>query len=288
MKSSLPAPSCLPSRASSMTRRRRLRFRFWASILDDFWTLEADSPQRWGQTLLSRIGAEWSGYGLETNTKKDVINTSAGEVQCAFVHGTELWLGVSLEKRALLLQADLHIISRAWARLKLIERFVGKVGFALSFKTCARSLIQEIYVWIQDCRDRGVAGLSLCPAARAEIIAVCALVPLLEIDLAAPFCGRVEASDARPGGHGRAWAQWSDHDVHEACRLVEGRGWYTSLSSQFSLSDVDERQCAAQQLKFDPAAWSWKKAGRPGGFGHINLEEASALVLECARSPSPS
>ena len=272
-RSELPVPSRLiDDKAPPAT------LPIWASILDDFWTLEVDSPQRWGETLLSRIGTEWAGFGLDTNTKKDVLNASTGEVQGAFVHGTDLWLGVSMGKRTHLLQAGLHIISRPWARLRLMERFVGKVSFALGFKSCARSVFQEVYVWIQACRCRGAVGLYLWPAVRAEIFAVCALVPMLEIDLAAPFAPRVETSDASPGGHGRAWATWSDHDVHEACRLVEGRGWYTNLGSQFCVTDEDERTCAAQQLRFDPSLWSWKKAGRPGGYAHINLEEANALV----------
>ena len=91
------------------------------------------------------------------------------------------------------------------------------------------------------------------------------------------FAPRVEASDAAPGGHGRAWATWSLADVRDAARLAEGRGWYTSLSSHFTLREEDERQCQAQQLKFDPSRWPWRLAGRPGGWPHINLQEAEAL-----------
>eukprot|EP00974_Lingulodinium_polyedra_P043056 4133754-Lingulodinium_polyedra.AAC.1 len=35
----------------------------------------------------------------------------------------------------------------------------------------------------------------------------------MQVDLAAEWCANVEANDASPGGHGRAWAELPTHEV---------------------------------------------------------------------------
>ena len=39
-----------------------------------------------------------------------------------------------------------------------------------------------------------------------------------------------------------------------------------------------EKRCSLQQVEFEPGRWQWSKVGRPGGYSHINTEEAAALV----------
>ena len=51
-----------------------------------------------------------------------------------------------------------------------------------------------------------------------------------QMDLGAPFCERVEITDASLTGLGRAWARLPEDVVVDICRLSDNRGVYTVLS----------------------------------------------------------
>lgn len=104
------------------------------------------------------------------------------------------------------------------------------------------------------------------------------MLPLLFVDLSAPWQTRVEASDAAPGGHGRAYTQWAEGHVLQACRLSVGKGVHTSLHLPLGVALDEAGRCALQQISIDPAMHVWKEIARPGGYRHIGLEEAAALL----------
>ena len=114
--------------------------------------------------LLGRVGICWDTLGLATNVKKDVLGDLTGEVQGAFTHGAEFWCGLSRAKRVLLLQAGLHILSRRYVRVRMMQRFIGKSGFGQYYRRCCRPVYDRIYSWVQhheqERRTGGCVGVS--------------------------------------------------------------------------------------------------------------------------------
>ena len=103
------------------------------------------------------------------------------------------------------------------------------------------------------------------------------LIPFLEVDLRAAWSSRVEASDAAPGGHGRAWTNMESELVSEVARLSSHKGVYTNLRTEFGVSLDEQGQCPMQQVKLPISSYQWKTAAREGGYKHITVEEAVAL-----------
>ena len=89
-------------------------FPVWGSILDDVWALEvvddeADPPGVVAEWVAD-LACQRSKAGLEENLEKQVVGAITGEVQGAYLHGKEGWLGVSRSKRMLLLESGLAIV----------------------------------------------------------------------------------------------------------------------------------------------------------------------------------
>ena len=175
-----------PSRRVVADRPCPGRFPVWASILDDFWILEeetVDDSAPWGQMLLDRVGVCWDTLGLATNVKQDVLWDLTGEVQGAFIHGTDFWRGLSRSRRVLLLQAGLHTLSRRYVRVRMMQRFIGKSGFG-------RSVYDRIYSWVQHLERQRRTGGVLWESVRSEILATLLLLPTMQLSFITPFCER--------------------------------------------------------------------------------------------------
>ena len=69
-----------------------------------------------------------------------------------------------------------------------------------------------------------------------------------------PFCPRLEASDASPGGHGRAYTYVDRGLIGEMARLCAGKGVHTSLDLEFGLSLDEAGKCPLQQIDLDEKA----------------------------------
>ena len=97
------------------------------------------------------------------------------------------------------------ILSQHKPRVSQVDRLVGKLGFAMSFNVCCRSVLTETFVWLALHRKKCVCAM-IWPAVFDELIQALLLIPFLQFSISKPWCPRVEAADASPGGHGRAWS----------------------------------------------------------------------------------
>ena len=269
-----PPPACFP---------------IWGSILDDVWAIEEDSTeQAKGHDWLAHIAELWANDGVEEHTKKAVEGAKREEVQGAMIDGVAGWVGVSYQKRLAILEAGIHLIAQQRPLVGAVDRWVGKLSYALSFRSCARSILQDIYTWLDQHRNRCKRAY-LWPSVRSEILMACILLPFMQIDLRAPWNTRVECSDAAPGGHGRAWTAYPEGLVSEAARLCTNKGIYTNIHIQHGVELTEEGVCPLQQVRLPVDEYTWKLVGRAGGYKHITLEEASALnwsLYERLRRPS--
>ena len=134
--------------------------------------------------------------------------------------------------------------------LKTLERWVGKVSFAQGMRTATRSSFEFVYVWIDQHRRRNLWGGALWPVVVSELVLAMLELPAMRINMAAPWNPRVEASDASPGGHSRAWSWMDTKKVAHIARLVEGKGTYTNLDLDYGL-EVSDGVCALSQVVID-------------------------------------
>ena len=255
-------------------------FPIWGSILDDVWALEEcdsyDDPPATGSKWLADISAAWTRDGVVEHEKKAVEGVSKEEIQGVMVDGVRGCLGVSLQKRGILFEAGMYLLAQQRPLVGEVDRWLGKLSFALSFKACARAVLQDIYTWLAEHRGKSIRA-RLWPSVRAEIVVSMVLIPFLEVDLRAAWSSRVEASDAAPGGHGRAWTNMESELVSEVARLSSHKGVYTNLRTEFGVSLDEQGQCPMQQVKLPISSYQWKTAAREGGYKHITVEEAVAL-----------
>ena len=253
-------------------------FPIWGSILDDVWAIEEDEGDDLGvgHDWLARVAELWAEDGVEEHVKKAVEGVHREEVQGAMIDGVEGWVGVSRQKRMSILEAGLLLISQRRPLVGAVDRWVGKLSFALGFRACARSVLQDVYAWLDQHRNR-TKRAQLWPSVASEIVIACILLPFLQSNLRAPWCTRVECSDAAPGGHGRAWAYFPTPLVAEASRLCTNKGAYTNISTEFGIEMNAEGVCPLQQVRLPYDSYSWKTVAKPGGYRHITLEEAAAL-----------
>ena len=119
---------------------------FWGSIVDDVWCLDTDAAPA-GQAWCDKVHQEWQQCGVDTHVGKIVDEVEGQEIQGVYVHATEHWLGVSLQKRGLLMRGLWWILSQHKPRVSQVDRLVGKFGFAMSFNVCCRSALTETFAW---------------------------------------------------------------------------------------------------------------------------------------------
>jgi len=253
-------------------------FPIWGSILDDVWAIEEDPPadRAVGQEWLQRVSDLWAEDGLAEHIKKAVVGSTCEEVQGAMVDGIGGWVGVSRQKRMSVLEAGLYLVSQRRPLVGAVDRWIGKFSFALGFRSCARSILQDEYSWL-DIHRKGSKRAWLWPAVRNEMIMACILLPFLQTNLRAQWCSRVECSDAAPGGHGRAWATLPVDLVAEAARLCTNKGVYTNISTEYGVELNSDGICPLQQVRLPFDKYKWQIVAKPGGYRHITFEEAAAL-----------
>ena len=89
-------------------------FPIWGSILDDVWALDectsAEDPPGVASKWLEDIAQAWGRDGVLEHEKKAVRGVLKEEVQGVMIDGKDGWAGVSMSKRALLLEAGLYLL----------------------------------------------------------------------------------------------------------------------------------------------------------------------------------
>ena len=253
----------------------------WASIMDDLWAIEqrdlheaAEDGPRW----LSRAAAEWELRGVPSHPGKAVDGAEAQEVQGYFVHSRLKWVGVSLPKRRLALQATWHCLMEEAVPGCEIDRLVGKHGFCHSVRAPLRSIFEASYTWLPELRRRPKRLMRVPPAVWAELACSMLLLPVCQFDLAAPWSARLECTDSSMTGIGRSWAVAEPSDIARYCRAADAKGLYTNLALPFGVEVDPYRVCPLRRVQLPLGHYRWRHLGVPLRPRHITLGEAEAAL----------
>ena len=271
---------------------RRVRFDWpvpvalpvWGSIQDDICqAVDEVGPETSPETSpagawVRSVESSWEDLGVAGKAKKrGNADDPLCELQGAFLHQNEHWLGTSLQRRCSLVCATLYVLGRVRVCVQFVERLVGKHGYCQSFNSCTRSTFQQVYRWIQDHRAQRRAFGALDAAAWSELLMSTILLVDMQTELDVPWCPRVECYDAAPGGHGRAWSCLSLDVVREMARLSDCKYPHTCLHKEHGVELDSEGKCPMKRLVL-PKHLHWYTVPRMGGYKHITLEEAEAAT----------
>jgi hypothetical protein len=159
-----------------------------------------------------------------------------------------------------------------------LERAVGFVSYDFMFRTCCRSVFQQVFVDMHAAgtsRKAAFVSRSWVAESWLELVLSAVLLPLGRHNLDAHWACRVEAYDASPGGHGRAWTTYPTDTVAQMARWCDQHSPATHLQGAFGIDVDSSGACPLRRIRL-PAADHWSTAPRPGGFKHITLEEFEA------------
>jgi len=252
----------------------------WGAIEDDVWCIDEEAPDGTlqGPGWLDRVGVFWQQSGVEMNGKKTVNAAPGAEVQGYFVHPERRWVGVSLPKRRMLLQATAQLLEARHPLVAEVDRVVGKHSFVHSARTPLRSIFERIYPWLNRLRRNRVRFAYGWPVTCWHEVAMAAsLLPVAQFSLDSEWSTRVECTDASMSGLGRAWAHWPASTVRQVARLVEGRGCYTNLSLPFAVPMDERGACPLQKVDLPLRGTFWRELSTPWRPSHITLGEAAAV-----------
>ena len=244
----------------------------WGSILDDIWAVDEvpgadaeDAPHVDAAVWVEEISKQWTRVGTTRTCRSASTASSTARSR----------VPASRPKRLKIIESGLWLVSE---HRVMIERWVGKLSFAQSFRVCTRSGLESIYTWMDRYRRAGVRRARLWPAVVNEMLLAMLEEMTMEIDMKAQWCPRVESSDASPGGHGRAWTMVAIDTDSEISRIVAEKGCYINLNLEYGVALDEAGRCALQQIDLHDYNYVWSSASRPGGLRHITLEEGSAAV----------
>ena len=136
-------------------------------------------------------------------------------------------------------------------------------------------MLSDTFQWLAQHRGRQ-GRAALWPSVHLELLMALLLVPRMESCLSQPWSARVEAADASPGGHGRAYAEFPPELVKDLARLSDHKGCYTNLSLPWGIECDGSEVCPLQRCHWPTEHFHWVKVGRPGGYRMIALEEMAA------------
>ena len=141
----------------------------WASIIDDLWSVEERThpSQRDAEVSawMAGAGRAFGSFNLPMNEGKSIDDGLGVEFQGACIHPQHHWLGTSIERRVMSTACTFSVLSRWEVASRTVERLNGKLGYDSSFRTSTRSVMQNIYPWLEGHRGncegfRAVFGVS--------------------------------------------------------------------------------------------------------------------------------
>ena len=251
----------------------------WGSIIDDIWAMEhtaSDSQGDVGPSWLQQAETAWCLRGVEPNRKKSVDGAAGEEVQGYFVHPQLHWVGLSLEKRRFLFQATFHVLLQRRVLVAVIDRLVGKYGFAHSCRPCLRSVFVESYGWLDTMRPRRREWVILPSAVWEELAIAMVLLWFAEFDLSADWSNRVECTDASMTGLGRSWSVMPTNIVQTMARFSSHPSTYTNLKLPWGINLTEAQKCPLRKIRLPRERVKWSSVGTPWYGSHITLNEADA------------
>ena len=259
----------------------------WGSIVDDIWAIEHvddDAVATVGPNWLDKAEQAWVLRGVQPNVKKSVDGARGEEVQGFYVHPQGHWLGLFLEKRRYLFQATFQVLLQRDVHLAVIERLVGKHGFAHASRPCLRSIFEKTYAWLESCRRGRPSGkrVVLPDGVWEELLVSAILLPFAQFDVSSEWSQRVEATVASMTGLGRSYAVMPTTVVQALARFSSTKGVYTNLSLPWGVNLSHQHTCPLRKVRLPKERVVWKHIGTPWSPSHITLGEADAAVWAAA------
>ena len=253
----------------------------WGAIIDDVWTIGCEGCEADGDTgkgWLHALDHEWSAIGVESHPKKREDEVLGTEVQGAYLHPDRHVMALQVDKEVRLISAALLVATSFAPGLDLVEKVVGRCGYAHSFRTVLRSVFEATYPWKHSARERRwrrvPMGFDVC----IEFVLAALTLPLAQLDFQREWSDLVTASDAAPGGHGLAYIRLPVPEVQSWARVAAHRGDYGLLLQESHLQAPEERHRRLQGAILPLSEHRWATVARPGGWRHICLEESDAFV----------
>ena len=136
------------------------------------------------------------------NVEKHVDQSVGGELQGAYVDGIEHDIGVFVRKRRDRFCAMVLVLCQPRPLFGVVERMIGKWGFAFMFRPCTRSTLGVAYRWVSAAQGAGARRVLRHPVVGGKLLCATLLLPVMQFSLLAPYSDRVVCSDA----FGRSWA----------------------------------------------------------------------------------
>ena len=254
----------------------------WGSIVDDIWSLDPVSKESKeeapGAVWLQRCVEAWETIGVTAHPDKVEMGVENSEIQGYFVDSRRHTISVSVKKRWMLMQAMLRMLMQRRVTVKVLWRLVGKLGFVQSARVCLRSLIEVTYSFLQEVRDKKIKLVALPPVVWWELFTAMLSLPLAQFRVDAPWCTRVEVTDASLSGLGRASAEMPEEVVKEISRLSDHKGFYTNLSLPWGISLTEIPSVNVKRVEWPVDKVRWLKFASQRDSDIITINEADALV----------
>jgi hypothetical protein len=150
--------------------------------------------------LLASVILVYRKAGLIVNDSKTINATSEPvEIIGMSMCGKTQTLQCAVHKRFELLSATLLLIMQGRCTGNALSRLLGHFTWSLLLCRPALSVLRHSYRFIA---ISGRRTFDLWPSVVRELLLLCSLLPLLVMDLSAPFCSRVPATDASEHGGG--------------------------------------------------------------------------------------
>jgi hypothetical protein len=250
----------------------------WATCLDDFVALHyQDDPC--GPEWARRLELGWNDIGVLSHPKK-ALNAAANCEMLGFQVGAiSHEISLTPAKEFDLVQALLRMAVSFGYSICTLQRVVGKSNFVHSLRPSMRSIFWSSYRLFTAAKEAGVKRVGAARDIMLELLCAALLMPLSRLSLQAPWCDRVVAHDAAPGGHGLAYTTLNNLDTRLWARWACHRGEY------FLLEDADrwlrvpkDGATPLHTVDLPIDKFFWHEVAKPGGYKHICLEESDAFV----------
>lgn len=253
----------------------------WGSIIDDIWALDhQDTPEQSvvGPEWLDRAEAAWCVRGVEPNSKKTINGHEGEEIQGYFVHPSEHWIGVAMEKRRYLVQSTFMLLMKEKVVVAVVDRLIGKHSFIHSARPCLRSIFEVTYSWINSQRHSRRGLVQLPPEVWCELLVSTLLIGFAQFNLSSPWSNRIECSDASMTGLGRSYGYIPSSVAQVLARYSDHRSVYTNLSLPWGVGLDGNHACPLRKVRIPVKRIKWSHISTPWSCSHITLGEADAAA----------
>lgn len=260
----------------------------WGRILDDAWGVAGRSSREIVRDWFLGYDRVVERHGVKMSAKKCVNDQLGGEIQGLLLttdRDRTAWLGLAPVKRARLMMSMWGLAGTRAPLVKCVQRAIGKYQHAALPQRFPLSALETLF-FSETERKSGASRLT--DARWEELVLGSLLVPLLSVDLPAPFDTALTATDASKVGLGVSEAEVADPgQIHQLAQNSCFRGDYTSLDCStpglFCWDTEAETRVKALRVDTTAVAWSHVMSIARRDTAHINVGEGKGHVVSLIR-----